>query len=303
VLSRHFMFILSNTNENQMSRGKFGFKLNSFKVIRFKTSADNLTSTYLKTIIRRKQSFTTTLDDSKIENSKFETILPEKESIRLWKNHSTARTISKTKFKWRKMPSIQQRLKTSMSFRKNTYFSSSQGESTRPMMGKLRSALFDMIKSVIGEKAIINAKCLDLFAGTGAVGIEFLTRGCREVVFVENDPWICSAVLLPNINTANAQLKSSLHMDDVISFLKHDRGGSRYDIIFCCPPYCKISYPVLIASLDKSPLMSDKSYLVIEFPSGPAMNSNIPKRIGPLLLLYKRAYGRTKLAVYGSEIR
>jgi hypothetical protein len=71
---------------------------------------------------------------------------------------------------------------------------SPSGLDTRPMMGMVRGATFDMIMSLIGSRSNTafppGSRWLDLFAGTGAIGIEAISRGCEEAQFVEMDPWV-----------------------------------------------------------------------------------------------------------------
>ena len=79
---------------------------------------------------------------------------------------------------------------------------SSKGENTRPMMEKVRAALFDMLlsRSPAGAGRMpAGSAWLDLFAGTGSVGLEALSRGAAEAHFVEMEPWVVSKVLKPNI--------------------------------------------------------------------------------------------------------
>jgi len=79
---------------------------------------------------------------------------------------------------------------------------SSKGENTRPMMEKVRAALFDMLlsRSPAGAGRMpAGSSWLDLFAGTGSVGLEALSRGASEAHFVEMEPWVVSRVLKPNI--------------------------------------------------------------------------------------------------------
>lgn len=79
---------------------------------------------------------------------------------------------------------------------------SSKGENTRPMMEKVRAALFDMLlsRSPAGAGRMpAGSTWLDLFAGTGSVGLEALSRGAAEAHFVEMEPWVVARVLKPNI--------------------------------------------------------------------------------------------------------
>src|SRR2546423_7951340 len=101
----------------------------------------------------------------------------------------------------------------------------------RPTMDRVKAAIF----SSLGD-AIIGARVLDLFAGTGALGIEALSRGASAAVFVEAD-----AQTKPVIerNLAKTKLKGSVRNQDVFLFLQRGAGTVTFKIIFADPPYEK----------------------------------------------------------------
>jgi 16S rRNA (guanine966-N2)-methyltransferase len=101
----------------------------------------------------------------------------------------------------------------------------------RPTMDRVKAAIF----SSLGD-AIVGARVLDLFAGSGALGIEALSRGASSVVFVEADRQ--SAGMIEG-NLAKTKLKGRLRQQDVFDFLRHGRGAEMFDIIFADPPYQK----------------------------------------------------------------
>lgn len=90
---------------------------------------------------------------------------------------------------------------------------SPQGDQTRPMMEMVRGAVFSMITSLHGttEGLPEGSRWLDLFAGTGAVGIEALSRGCREAHFVELSPWVVSNCLMKNLATCGVDDSAVVH--------------------------------------------------------------------------------------------
>src|SRR6187397_1353436 len=101
----------------------------------------------------------------------------------------------------------------------------------RPTMDRVKAAIF----SSLGE-AIIGARVLDLFAGTGALGIEALSRGAASVVFVENDR---RAVAVIEKNLAHTRLTGAIHALDVFTYLDRLAAPESFDIIFADPPYAK----------------------------------------------------------------
>jgi 16S rRNA (guanine966-N2)-methyltransferase len=101
----------------------------------------------------------------------------------------------------------------------------------RPTMDRVKAAIF----SSLGD-AIPGARVLDLFAGSGALGIEGLSRGASSVVFVEGDRQ--SAQIIES-NLAKTKLKGRVRQQDVFDFLQHASDAEMFDVIFADPPYEK----------------------------------------------------------------
>jgi 16S rRNA (guanine966-N2)-methyltransferase len=101
----------------------------------------------------------------------------------------------------------------------------------RPTMDRVKAAIF----SSLGD-AMVGARVLDLFAGSGALGIEALSRGASSVVFVEGERQ--SAGIIEN-NLAKTKLKGRVRQQDVFDFLRHASGAEMFDFIFADPPYEK----------------------------------------------------------------
>lgn len=103
----------------------------------------------------------------------------------------------------------------------------------RPTMDRVKAAIF----SSLGEM-VIGARVLDLFAGTGALGIEALSRGAESVVFVEEDRQSIAAI---EKNLEKTKLSGRIRNADVFRFLKNfANSGDRFRIIFADPPYQKM---------------------------------------------------------------
>jgi 16S rRNA (guanine966-N2)-methyltransferase len=101
----------------------------------------------------------------------------------------------------------------------------------RPTMDRVKAAIF----SSLGD-AVIGARVLDLFAGSGALGIEALSRGASSVVFVEADRQ--SAEIIEG-NLAKTHLEGRVRQQDVFDFLRYASGAEMFHIIFADPPYEK----------------------------------------------------------------
>ena len=99
----------------------------------------------------------------------------------------------------------------------------------RPTSERIRETLFNWLAS-----RIQGARCLDLFAGTGALGLEALSRGAASAVFVEQSP-LAEKQLLENIRLLDASDATVLRLD-ALDYLA-DRSGERFDIVFLDPPF------------------------------------------------------------------
>jgi len=179
------------------------------------------------------------------------------------------------------------------------------GDLTRPMMEKVRGAMFDAFISRLGGRGLpAEGRWLDLFAGTGSVGIEGLSRGCKEGHFIELDPWVVSNVLQPNLELTRMASRAAVHQMKAEDFLRKGHStprfaGGAFDFVSVCPPYLLVSYPELFGLLEGSPLIHDETHIVVEYPK--ELKHEIPDRIGDLIKFRDRRYGRTYLAMYGPE--
>jgi 16S rRNA (guanine966-N2)-methyltransferase len=104
----------------------------------------------------------------------------------------------------------------------------------RPTMDRVKGAIF----SSLGD-AIIGSRVLDLFAGSGALGIEALSRGADSAVFVEVDRQTAEII---DQNLANTKLEGRIRNQDVFDFLRHASKADTFKIIFADPPYEKTEH-------------------------------------------------------------
>src|SRR5437763_3927361 len=101
----------------------------------------------------------------------------------------------------------------------------------RPTMDRVKAAIF----SSLGE-LVIGARVLDLFAGTGALGIEALSRGAASTLFVEENVAAISAI---ERNLGRTKFEGRVRKQDVFAFLRSARASELFQIIFADPPYEK----------------------------------------------------------------
>jgi 16S rRNA (guanine(966)-N(2))-methyltransferase RsmD len=118
------------------------------------------------------------------------------------------------------------------------------GLATRPTSDRLRETLFNVL-----APRMEGARFLDLYAGSGAVGIEALSRGAAEVVFVER---AAPALTMLRANEANLGLREGFHLvaGSVAGFLRNPRPGTPFDLVFLDPPYdAAHEYATVLGSL------------------------------------------------------
>lgn len=180
----------------------------------------------------------------------------------------------------------------------------------RPTQNKVRKALFDTLGSVEG------LSFLDLFAGSGAVGLEALSYGAKGVVFVENDP-VCVKALEANIahlvpfpgDTASicpGRYQRTGPISDNIYILPLDvfRGinklwqkGSRFNIIFLDPPYGGGSAKKTLQTLEAYDILSPAAFVIVQH----FKKDCLPDKPGAVELYKKTRYGDTVLSFYSKK--
>jgi 16S rRNA (guanine966-N2)-methyltransferase len=129
----------------------------------------------------------------------------------------------------------------------------------RPTPERVRETLFNWLAPVIE-----GARCLDLCAGTGALGIEALSRGATAVQFVERDPHVAAA-LRHNLERLKAD-SSQVASVDALQFLQ---GSPRpMDIVFLDPPFSLQLWSTLAAQLEQGGWLTSRSMIHVESPRG-----------------------------------
>jgi 16S rRNA (guanine(966)-N(2))-methyltransferase RsmD len=176
---------------------------------------------------------------------------------------------------------------------KGRHLLSVPGDSTRPIADRVKSALFSILAS---QEAIRGSRWLDLFGGTGAVGIEALSRGAAAVVFVEKDG---SAVQVLGQNLRSTGLgeggRSHVVRGDAFSYLARP-GLAPFDVIYIAPPQYQGLWRKALLTVDARPeLLTTRGQAIVQIH---------PKEDDPDLPLAhlarydERQYGSTRLAFY-----
>jgi 16S rRNA (guanine(966)-N(2))-methyltransferase RsmD len=161
------------------------------------------------------------------------------------------------------------------------------GSGTRPITDRVKGAVFD----ILGD-SIVNSHVLDLFAGTGSVGIEALSRGAGKAVFVEKHPKAI-ATIRTNLRRTALKAKARVVKADVFKFLA--RTPQPFDLIYVAPPQYQDLWSKALRALDATPDWLD--------PNGLVIVQIFPKELEPLPLANlelaeERKYGSTLLCFY-----
>lgn len=136
------------------------------------------------------------------------------------------------------------------------------GLETRPTTDRIKETLFNIIAFDLPE-----ASFLDLFSGSGAIGIEALSRGAAEAVFVEQAT-ACQEVILANLIHTKQQERARLLREEVFSALdKLAAEGKQFDIIFMDPPYASGLYTPVLQRILEGGLLKKEGYLIAECSS------------------------------------
>lgn len=170
-----------------------------------------------------------------------------------------------------------------------------KGEGYRPATGKVREALFSMLQS----RGVRWSACraLDLFAGSGSLGIEALSRGADFVMFVENNPEAAGLIRgnLKSLDADNARFMVT--RKDVLSFLSRPPGKT-YDLVFIDPPY---GFELLSPSLERlveHNWLSASALVSAEVEAGLNTENIAPKGLN---LLTDRLYGQTRILLWETK--
>lgn len=161
-----------------------------------------------------------------------------------------------------------------------------EGELTRPTADRVKEALFSIINFDIP-----NAKVLDLFGGTGQLGIEALSRGADSAVFVDAREEAC-ALIRENLKRTKMQQQGKVIRSDYMSYLKQCR--ETFDIVFLDPPYAEEFLENSLKKITEIDILRSNGIIVTERPLG--------KELPFVFDGYERSrdykYGKTLLTIY-----
>lgn len=165
-----------------------------------------------------------------------------------------------------------------------------KGQGVRPTADRVREALFNLT-----GQDLRGVRVLDLFAGTGAVGIEALSRGAEEAVFVDNSPRVLG-VARKNLERCKLEHRAQLHRHDLRRGLPPGMAAPKgsINLVFLDPPYGRDLVPPLLTVLGQCGFLDREALIIAETGAGEALQ----QQEGSLQLLESRAYGDTGIHLF-----
>ena len=163
-----------------------------------------------------------------------------------------------------------------------------KGWRVRPTADRVKESVFNLLR-VEWE----TCRVLDLFAGSGALGIEALSRGAAEAVFVEADPRSVS-VIRENLRSCGLEIRARVIRGDALRFLVARRGAGDFTLIFADPPYERGLARGCLERADRASWLALGGRMVVEH----SRRESPPEHLTSLTLLDHRPYGDTRISIY-----
>lgn len=170
---------------------------------------------------------------------------------------------------------------------KGSLLYSLEGENTRPTLDRVKESVFNILGNVFYEKNV-----LDLFAGSGALGLETLSRGAKACDFVDMSKDAVN-IIKKNIDKCGMKEFSNIYQIDFKDIIK--RSNKKYDFVFLDPPYSKDMGIEAINILDN--ITNDDCVVILETDC----NDVVPDKIGVFNKYDSRKYGRVVISFFEKE--
>jgi 16S rRNA (guanine966-N2)-methyltransferase len=172
---------------------------------------------------------------------------------------------------------------------KKLFSKASKAQELRPTSSKVREALFDIVRD-----RIEGASFVDLYAGTGAVGLESLSRGAREAIFIEPTRLRANAIEETGVQFGFCD-KITVVEGTAEGFLKKaSTEKKRFDIFFVDPPYFSEEIMKILHMIGGKKLLNDRGVVIVEH----FFKRKLPELTGELKMIRSYRYGDTVLTVY-----
>lgn len=172
---------------------------------------------------------------------------------------------------------------------RGTILKTPEGMATRPTTDRVKEAMFSII-----QFAICEASVLDLFGGTGQLGIEALSRGAKKADFVDMQSAACR-LIRENLKKTHFEEKARVICSDYLSYLK--KCSEKYDIILLDPPYIEVFLENSLKLISEIDILKTNGIIVTERPADKELSCNFPG--------FSRSkdyrYGKTVLTIFRKD--
>ena len=164
-------------------------------------------------------------------------------------------------------------------------------DGTRPTMDRVKESLFATINDYLKDSVV-----LDLFAGSGQLGIEAISNGSKLCYFIDNNKEVIK-VLNKNINNLNIKNNSKVILSDWKKFLNDCYNNNiKFDIIFVDPPYDYLVYEKILDKVSNLNLLNPNGIIILEHH-----NLKLKDRYNNLILYKEKKYGNKSVNIYKSN--
>ena len=167
-----------------------------------------------------------------------------------------------------------------------------KGQATRPTADRIKESLFN----ILGRRSL-GAQVLDLFAGTGALGLEALSRGAAAAVFVDH---VTAPLLRENAERTHLSERAEILRGDALRVLGRLGGqGRSFDLIFCDPPYRLGLWEKALVSVDRAGLLAPAGLMVVEHGA----DEDVLPLLSALQRVRSERYGKTTQLSFFERLR
>jgi 16S rRNA (guanine966-N2)-methyltransferase len=159
-----------------------------------------------------------------------------------------------------------------------------KGSAVRPTADRVKESLFNILAG-----RVEGAQVADLFAGTGNLGLEALSRGAAAAVFVDSSP---VSLNLVRENAALTRLESRAEfwrLDAAVAVGRLSEAGRRFDLVFCDPPYNRGLVAAVLRTIDSTPFLAAGGLVVLEH----SQHEPVPDDLATLSIIRTQRYGET----------
>lgn len=166
------------------------------------------------------------------------------------------------------------------------------GEGTRPILDRVKESLFNILGADVRGKTF-----LDLYAGTGSVGIEALSRGATHCVFIDRARKAVQTIHR-NLEATKLADRAEVIQDDAFHFVRAVSGERRFDYIYVAPPQYRSLWSETLLALDDCALLAPRGTVIVQLDPKEAE----PLSLDNLYLFDRREYGNTLLLFFACSV-